>query len=447
MKQPFGKTMHPIVRKFSAEAGLIIALRALAAFMSYLTLVLVARWLPLNDYGIYGTIMSVIGISAVIVQCGATQTTIRYLGEYEVTKKPNLASGIIRYSHRGVALLSLGTTIVFCILALGLEQVGITPNALIWIAGLLLLPAFSVVDLQGAVLRSFNKILPALLPKDILWRAAVIIIGFLLYLFVPEHERLAYLLLGSAGALTLLAVAQHSYQKRTLPDPVQSSKAKFDLKAWWTTTMPIWFLLIARMSFRTIDVIIVGLLVDPAAAGIYFAASRTSELLGFVLSSLNLIVGPNISRLYAARKSEELKKYLALSSVAVFTPALFLFLIYCIMPETILSLFGSEFVKGKWVLILMAFGQLCNAATGSVGVLLNMSGHEKINAKVMVTVAPITALLLFAFTALWGIDGAAFASVGGMIMWNALLWQAARKHTEYDPSLWGAITVLKHTSR
>jgi O-antigen/teichoic acid export membrane protein len=438
----FKAIKSPALNRFAGEAGLVMALRIFAAVMSYLGVVLLARWLSLSDFGNYGAIMSAVGIGAVAVQFGSTLTIIRFLGEYEVQEQHGKSHGVIRYAERGVLLISL--LVMFAIggaFAFSAWR-GTFPSGYMWLAGVLLLPAFALTDVQSAIMRSFCQILPALLPKDVLWRACLPLIGFALFLLVPEEDRLPLLLVLSAVMLTLFALWQHRYLRRSLPGAIREAFPVYDPRTWWATSLPIWLMLISRMSFRTLDVIFVGLLLSPSAAGIYFAASRTSELLGFVLSSLNLVVGPNISKLYAADKKEELTQYLAVASIVIFVPALALFLACALFPNTILSIFGGEFVNGKRVLIIMAFGQLFNAATGSVGVMLNMTGHEKINAKIMITTAPFTALATFIMASFFGTTGAALAASGGIVVWNTLLWRAARKHTEYDPSVWGAFTFI-----
>ena len=432
-----------MLKKFAGEAGLILMLRVFAAGMNYVGVICLARWLSLSDFGIYGSIMSAVGFGAVAVQFGSTLTAIRYLGEYQVHQEQGKAHGIIRYSERGVLLIALVTSTVLGGACATTAWLGYFPTGCVWLLGLAVLPAFALTDVQSAIMRSFDQILPALLPKDVIWRSCIPLFAFMLFVYCPAHLRLPILLVLSALSLSVFALWQHWHLHSTLPSAIKSATPDYDQKSWWSTSIPIWLLLMSRISFRTLDVVIVALLLNPAAAGIYFAASRTSELLGFVLSSLNLIVGPNISKLYAADKKAELTQYLAVSSVVIFTPALVMFAACALFPELILSIFGSQFEDGKWVLIVMAFGQLFNAATGSVGVMLNMTGHEKINARIMITTAPFTAAAMFLFAWQFGMIGAAIAAAGGIVTWNVLLWRAARKHTEYDPSIWGTIVFAK----
>lgn len=46
-------------------------------------------------------------------------------------------------------------------------------------------------------------------------------------------------------------------------------------------------------------------------------------------------------------------------------------------PEFLMGLFGEEYKVAAPLLQILAIGQFINVITGSVGYLLNMTGHEK----------------------------------------------------------------------
>jgi O-antigen/teichoic acid export membrane protein len=48
-----------------------------------------------------------------------------------------------------------------------------------------------------------------------------------------------------------------------------------------------------------------------------------------------------------------------------------------IFPEVVLGFFGKEYVAASLTLSILSFAQFVNVATGSVGTLLIMTGHQK----------------------------------------------------------------------
>lgn len=105
------------------------------------------------------------------------------------------------------------------------------------------------------------------------------------------------------------------------------------------------------------------------------------------------------------------------------------------LGQSFLSFFGSEFTSGSTALSILVFGQLVNAAAGSVGLLLVMTAHEREAAIGMGVGLSLNVLLNTLLIPLWGIEGAAGASATSMIVWN--LWLAVRVHRRLglDPSV------------
>jgi O-antigen/teichoic acid export membrane protein len=77
--------------------------------------------------------------------------------------------------------------------------------------------------------------------------------------------------------------------------------------------------------------------------------------------------------------------------------------------------------------MILLVGQFVNSAAGSVGSLLNMTGHERETARGIAVSAVINLLLNFILVPFWGIIGAAVGTAAGLVTSNVLLWWAVRK--------------------
>jgi len=89
--------------------------------------------------------------------------------------------------------------------------------------------------------------------------------------------------------------------------------------------------------------------------------------------------------------------------------------------------FGPEYDASYVPLLILLAGQMVNSAAGSVGFLLNMTGHERETARGMAVAATLNVVLNLLLTPLWGVQGAAIATAVSMIAWNALLWWAVHQ--------------------
>ena len=115
-----------------------------------------------------------------------------------------------------------------------------------------------------------------------------------------------------------------------------------------------------------------------AQVGIYTTAYRTSMLTSFILIAVNTVAAPKYAEYYSLNQLNRLED-MALSSVKIMCflalPPLIVFMVF---PHWIMGLFGSEFMRGGRCLSILACGQFINVATGSVGYILMMSGHENL---------------------------------------------------------------------
>src|SRR5690606_15230200 len=104
--------------------------------------------------------------------------------------------------------------------------------------------------------------------------------------------------------------------------------------------------------------------------------------------------------LYWAGKMKELQKIISQSTKLMFLMALVITLALVFFGKFLLGLFGEEFKAGYTVLVVLVISQLVNAATGSVGVFMNMSGRQKTIRNVFL----ISLLILFTLYIFLGIN-------------------------------------------
>jgi len=98
-----------------------------------------------------------------------------------------------------------------------------------------------------------------------------------------------------------------------------------------------------------------------------------------------------------------------------------------------MGLFGDEFIVAGNLLVIMAIGQFINVATGSVGYLLNMSGHERDFRRVTFFSGPLTVILSFILIDQYGVLGAAIATAVGLSLQNILALFMVRKRLGFWP--------------
>lgn len=144
------------------------------------------------------------------------------------------------------------------------------------------------------------------------------------------------------------------------------------------------------------------------STGLYRVAAQVASVLSIITMGLFSIYSPQFAEAYAARDLPRLA-HLARSASRLSTVfSLPLAVLLFIFAEPMLGIVGPEFIAGAGVLRIMVVGQAMFTITGQAGLLLAMTGHERIN--LMITVVG-TALLLIAaplagiFAGLEGVAG------------------------------------------
>lgn len=127
---------------------------------------------------------------------------------------------------------------------------------------------------------------------------------------------------------------------------------------------------------------------------------------------------------------------LALSSskimLAIAIPILLL-LLMLIFPEFLMRIFGNEFVIAAPILQILAIGQFINVISGSVGYILNMTGHEKDFRNIVLISGPLALILAFLLTKNYGLYGAAYATAISVATQNLLAVWMVKKRFGFNP--------------
>jgi O-antigen/teichoic acid export membrane protein len=157
-------------------------------------------------------------------------------------------------------------------------------------------------------------------------------------------------------------------------------------------------------------IITLGIFVKDEEVALFSVAQRISMLTSFVLIAVNLVVAPRFAAIFSSGSLSELKEISIFCSrlmLLVATPVLIIMLLF---PGVLLGLFGEQYRQAEFMLQIMVVGQFVNVVTGSVGNLLNMTGHEKDMRNILLITGILAVLLSFTLIPLYGPVGAAFAT-------------------------------------
>jgi O-antigen/teichoic acid export membrane protein len=208
---------------------------------------------------------------------------------------------------------------------------------------------------------------------------------------------------------------------------------RFKNNELWRASSNLWAASTMSLMVQWSGVLIAGALVSSSEVAYLTAAQRTAMLTSFVLMVVNMVVAPRYALLWKENKLNEIQRLAKWSTRGMVALALPVIIVMLVMPDFIMGLFGDEFVVAGNLLAIMAIGQFINVATGSVGFLLNMSGHERDFRRVTMFAGPLTIILSYFFIVQWGVIGAAIATAVGLSLQNLGALFMVRKRLGFWP--------------
>lgn len=194
----------------------------------------------------------------------------------------------------------------------------------------------------------------------------------------------------------------------------------------YTSCIPLFWVSILQMIINWFSYMVLGASATEADVGVFGMCVRVVTLFGFFLMAINSITAPKIAAMYKENSINEIEVMCRSSSTLLLYTTLPFFLITYVWADYILLLFGQEFTGNSLILRVLIVGQFVNIITGSVGILLVMTGHEKVMRNNLILTAVLCVVLNLAFIPTYGLLGAAISFSLSMAVQNVFMAYKAK---------------------
>lgn len=411
------------------------AIRAASAALAYLSQVILARWIGDYDYGLFVFVWVAMVLVGGIVPLGFTTTVQRFVPHYSETGQWDLARGFTR----GVALLVVGTALVFSVFALGavwLFQDALYPSYLLPIClGLIALPLFALTEFQDGIARNHNWVGISLALPYIARPLAIIGLLWLMVEFGMEADAVT-----AVAALVIavwaIAVVQLLLIRSRLSSKVPAGPRAYDWKLWFKASLPVLFVEGFYLMLINADVLILSIFKSPDEVGIYYATVKTLALVAFVYFAVVAACAHKFATYHAAGDHEKLHAFVRDSVTWTFWPSLAVTVVLLAAGPFLLGLFGEAFLAGYPLMFILAVGLLARAAVGPVERLLNMLDQQNACARAYAGAFAVNITLNFVLIPIYGLKGAAIATTTALIVESILLFNTARTRLGINVLIW-----------
>jgi O-antigen/teichoic acid export membrane protein len=402
--------------------------------------VVLARTLGAEGYGVYAYAMVWVGFLSIPTQFGLPSLLVREAASYVEQERWALLRGLLRRSDAIALGIAVGVVLVGggVLWSLGdrLSDVQRTTGAL----ALVLLPFVALGSLRGAALRGLGSVIAGQLPDSVLRPVLfVALLGAVVWsagtgALAPDRAMGLHAVAAAGGFL-----AGSLMLRRRLPTPARHAAPAYRMQAWLSSMLPLALLGGMHAVNQQAGILLLGLFESVADVGVYRIAVQASVFLSFVLMSVNMVLAPRFSRLHVAGEHDELQRTVTWGARVALAASLPLVVVFIAFGDVLLAfVYGEAFAAGYLPLVVLCLGQSVNVVAGSVGLLLNMTGHERDTTLGFGAAAVANVALNLALIPLYGKLGAAVATSLSLVVWNVFLCVRAHARLGIVPTAWGA---------
>ncbi len=208
---------------------------------------------------------------------------------------------------------------------------------------------------------------------------------------------------------------------------------RFDVRRLLRYSLPVMGVGLTALFVDQADRVMIGILASTSDVGVYSIAALLATQVRFVLSAVSATFTPIISDLYHGDRHEELQRLFKITTRWIVTLSLPLAIVLALFPNPFLWVFGPEFMEGTPVVLVLTIGSFLNGATGTIGLMLQMSDYERVVLLDNVAVAVLNVGLNLWLIPIYGPLGAAIATAVSVTLINAVQVMQVRTRLGMTP--------------
>ncbi|MCK5872803.1 MAG: oligosaccharide flippase family protein [Methylococcales bacterium] len=418
------------------KSSLVFACRLAGALLTFLTQLLLARWMGAEQLGIYVLAFSWILLLSTGASLGYPMAALRVIGLGLSQGDDGSIRGFIRQSQwvvMAAGILVAGIAGLFILFSDG--QVIPETETLICLLVLVCVPMMAFIRLQGRIAHAYAWFTLATLPSMVL--RPLVFLLLIAGVWHYQHSILAREAIQYHGlAILMIMMGQMLVLYRKLQVTLNSSApARYQTSLWLRTAAPLLVVTLFSQYFAEINLIIAGFFLLPEEIAIYSICFRVTLLIGFGILAVNAAMTPHISRLHANGDHEAIQRLVMKVTQLTFAGGLSAVLVLSVCGEWILGWFGEAFTEGVDILIILALAQLLIATLGPVTLLLSVTGHQNHSFRVSIWALLATIMFNMMLIPALGLKGAAFSVLIVTTFWSFWSHQLVKKHLHVHASI------------
>ena len=447
LEQLLGEELDAKIKHyFLSGAYKSILMQGSIALLTFFTALFIARVTGDTGFGVYTTVFTWISIVSVGATLGLDDLVLKQLPIYQEQKDRSKVRGLLVWSNWLGLSFGLLCTVVLLLLAnfSKIETLNRYADYFFWAAWVI--PLFVLMHVNQAALRGLHLFGWGQFAEKFVQPFSFF---FLLLLFygVQDYELTdKYAILARTISFVITGiVALFLLFKFTAI--YKNEKASYEIKYWWGTCRYFAITSLLYVVNTRIDILFLSFYQIPdAEIGYYNAALKLSDMALIPFAVLYTVTAPMFSTLYTSNKREELQTFFTKTTRLACLIVTIILLVLVLGGEWFLGIFGENFKAGYSILLILCGTKFVHVFVGPVNYLLMMVNLEKEVTWILLASVLLTMGLHTIWIPLYGIEGAGYATLVGLLLFEFLVSWLAYKKAGIVPTVLGRFFFRKDKS-
>lgn len=408
-------------------AGVAFFLKVIAAFVSFILTLLIARTLGVKESGYYFFIISTLLFLSAISSFGLFNA---------VLKEASINSGnnkhLITLMTKSIVVVVVGCLLVAFLLIVydqfrdlhGVSHYIIDRYSIFIVLALL---PFTLTFIFSSYFQAGRRIFLSMLMLNLGYQS-LMIVGITVFSISSLNDLLIALIV-SLIVVVLFAL--------TIYFILDGSRLRFSGGVSFSALIGLSLPMMVSHVVSQINVFsgqfFLSIYTTPEDISLFSVSLRIATLMSFLVVAVNRISAPKFATLYKNNEIDELRNVVCFSNRILFLFCIPILLLVVLFGRSILGYFGDDFVNAYYVLLILTFGQFISSITGTVVFLLQMTGLQR-ELRNNVIIATIMSVSLGAFLVpIYGLIGAGIMTFISLSVTNLFSCYRAYKILGVNP--------------
>lgn len=418
-------------KSFIKHSGLAFIVRIFGALAGFLMTLVITRTMSIEESGLFFLGFAICSSVGMLCTLGLTTAFIRFVGGYHAEANWGVIKGIFNKGLKAVLITSIGVALIIFVCSSFIGNTIFNKPQFEQVLSVMAfaIPCFALYQLMAFAFQGLHKPVVSICLQNISNQVIVIIAVLIgsVYIIDLTASLVAIIFTISASITVFIALIKWFSNKNltVVADYSQTSELVASAK-------PLFLIMLMGVLVQYSGQIISGVYLSTSDVAYFSVAQRISMLTSFVLISVNLVAAPRFAASAKLGKTEELRSTSLFCSRIMIIMATPVVVFMFFFADFLMVFFGEEYIQAAHLLQILIIGQFINVITGSVGFLLNMTGHEKDMRNVVFFSGPLSLGLGLFLTPIYGATGAAIATAIALASQNLIAVYMVKKRLGFN---------------